>query len=224
MGTSSNIRHACALVAALCLIGTNGQAQSTRDITELTVQACIAETPTLKAMTDALAHIGWTRVKQADMSDEQLYHWASQHLIDQMTFASQGADFWKFKWDRTQTNARGLRRKVEEVGLDVSTIYFGHENDSHVLQLVLQNTDSFDYAVCSFVAKADFAASLAPIVNTELNDSMPAIVVLRPQEFGGGGVTRTLRIRLLRNEAISGLLEEDFPFIAQISSTQRIPR
>lgn len=212
------------VAAALCLAGSLGQAQSIRDGTELTIEACLATPPALQEMTEALEPLGWERVLQADLSDADLYNLVMTRLKEKLFFTAQTEEHWKYELSRERSNAAGIKRKVEADDAALKNVYFTHGNGGHLLWLIVENYDAFDQARCSFVVRPDFAANSLAHLEHQLTDDMPTIVPLKPRHFGGGDVRKELRINLFRRQEISSFLKEEFPFMAMVETYQSTPR
>ncbi len=210
--------RAFSAVFVCLLLATSANAQSARDLTELTVDRCLSAQPSLEAITDALETLGWQRVPYAELTDEHLYNWAAARLKDELVFTSQTSAFWQNAWDRLQLNASGLCKKTDAGSAQSRTVLFAHQEDDHVLQLIVENNGAFDQSRCSFVVRPSFAANSMASAESELTDTMPTIVALKPQEFGDEKVMRNLQINLFRRAAISDFIGEDFPFVAMVET------
>ncbi|MEM9576456.1 MAG: hypothetical protein AAF999_05535 [Pseudomonadota bacterium] len=212
------------LTAVLCLAGTLGQTQTSRDTTELTIEACLVTPPTLERISQALKPLGWERNLHADLSDADLMNWAVVQQKRDLVFSNQTEDDWKGAWQRTQSNAAGLKRKVENENAPAKTLYFTHDDEHHALWVEIGNYDPFDSVSCSFAVRAEFASNSLAGLESQLTDDMPTIVPLKPKTYGGGEVVRTVQINLFRRQEISSFLEVEFPFFAVVETRQSIPR
>ncbi|MDW3225109.1 MAG: hypothetical protein R8G34_19845 [Paracoccaceae bacterium] len=216
-----NVAKKFSMAAALIAFGSIVQAQSTPDKAEQTIQTCLTSEFSADSLSSSLSLLGWQRVANADLTEEHLHNWAAIRLIQSMAFGKASAVRWQAAWELALKGAGGVRRLVPIEDSQSLQFFFEHAEMNGFLEAGVQTYPAGAHLSCEFVVLPVLAEkSLQPLHQNLLNDSMPPVVFLKPQQFDTAGIKRQLNMSLLKNDEISQLTETDFPYIAHVSTGQ----
>lgn len=218
-----NLAKKFGLAAILIAVGSIVQAQSAPDIAEQTIQTCLTSEVSAEAFSRDLSLLGWQRIANADLTEEHLHNWAALRLVESMGFGKASAVRWQAAWELATQGASGVRRLVLVENSQSLQLFFEHPQKDGFLEAGIQTYPAGAHLSCAFVVLPILSKKLLqPLHQKRLNDSMPPVVFLNPQQFDTAGTKRRLNISLLRNDEISQLIQTDFPYIASVNTGQSL--
>ncbi|MEM9309229.1 MAG: hypothetical protein AAGA74_18190 [Pseudomonadota bacterium] len=221
---SNRLLNTFLMSVILVFLGLEAHAQSGRDITERTIEACLTSDLSAEDLEQRLETVGWLTTSTDQLTAQQLRSWAAMRLSEDMSFGPKSNIRWQEAWERAQKNAQGLKRLV--VTDDSSSDrYFAYRESATLLIVSISQWVSSGQVLCRFVATPRMAEnSIVPIVNAQPTKDMPPLIQMRPQIVSSGDLERNFSVSILRKEAISEILEDKFEYIAYVTTWHSVSR